>query len=109
LAYAEATARRLAARRTADAFALFENLPAIRQETVEQAKQTFAEWEQEAVAELDELDSGSSGDAPALRAQQVRTLAQAASSRELRELVETGLLPEKALASTGTAQSDRPR
>jgi CPA1 family monovalent cation:H+ antiporter len=109
LAYAEATARRLAARRTADAFALFENLPAIRKETVERARQTFAEWEQEAVAELDELDSGASGDAHALRAQQVRTLAQAASSRELGELVETGLLPVQALASSGTAQSDRPR
>jgi hypothetical protein len=109
LAYAEATARRLAARRTADAFGLFEDLPAIQKATVERARQTFAEWEQEAVAELDELDSESSQDAQALRAQQVRTLAQAASSRELRELVETGLLPEKALASTETAQSDRPR
>ncbi len=109
LAYAEATARRLAARRTADAFEIFDDLPAIRQETVERARRTFAEWEEAAVAELSELDSRAGRDAEALRARQVRTLAQAASSRELAELVETGLLPEQALASAGTAQVDKPR
>lgn len=109
LAYAEATARRLAARRTADAFEIFDDLPAIRQETVERARRTFAEWEEEAVAELSELDSRAGRDAEALRARQIRTLAQAASSRELAELVETGLLPEQALASAGTAQVDKPR
>lgn len=109
LAYAEATARRLAARRTSDAFEIFDDLPAIRQETVERARRTFTDWEQEAVAELDELDSRSGEDAQALRARQIRTLARASSSRELGELVETGLLPKQALASAGTAQVDRPR
>jgi hypothetical protein len=37
------------------------------------------------------------------------TLSRAASSRELSELVESGLLPEQVLKSTGTAQTDRPR
>jgi hypothetical protein len=70
---------------------------------------TFAEWEQQAVAEMDEVDTSSGKDARALHAQQVRTLAKAASSRELTELVETGLLPEQVLRSTGTAQTDHPR
>ena len=109
LAYAEATARRLAARRTAEAFQIFDDLPAIRQETVDRARRTFAEWEQQAVAELGELDARSGEAGPALHARQVRTLAQAAAARELGELVETGLLPEQALASSGTAQVDRPR
>ncbi len=109
LAYAEATARRLAARRTADALEIFDDLPAIRQETVEHGRRTFAEWEQQAVAEIDELDTQSGKDARALRARQVHTLAKAASSRELAELVETGLLPEQVLKSTGTAQTDHPR
>lgn len=109
LAYAEATARRLAARQTADAFEIFDDLPAIRQETVEHARRTFAQWEQQAVAELDELDTRPGQDGQALHARQVRTLAQAAATRELRELVETGLLPEQALASSGTAQADRRR
>ena len=109
LAYAEATARRLAARRTADALEMFDGLPAIRRDTVEHARRTFAEWEQQAVAELDELDARCRQDAGALRARQVHTLTTAASSRELTELVETGLLPEQVLRSTGTAQTDHPR
>lgn len=109
LAYAEATARRLAARRTADALGIFDDLPAVRQETVEHARRTFAEWEQQAIAEIDELDTRSGKDARALQARQVRTLAKAASSRELAQLVETGLLPEQVLRSTGTAQTDHPR
>ncbi|MCZ2860675.1 cation:proton antiporter [Blastococcus sp. VKM Ac-2987] len=109
LAYAEATARRLAARRTADALEIFDDLPAIRQETVDQARRTFADWEQRAVAELSELDTRSGEDARALRVRQVHSLAAAAASRELVELVETGLLPEQVLGSTGTAQADHPR
>ncbi len=109
LAYAEATARRLAARRTAEAFTIFDDLPAIRQDTVDRARRTFSQWEQQAVAELDELDTRSGQDGHALHARQVRTLAQAAAARELGELVETGLLPEQALASSGTAPADRPR
>ena len=105
----EQVSRRLAARRTADALEIFEDLPAIRQDTVEHARRTFAEWQQRAVAELDELDTRSGEDAHALRARQVHTLAQAASSRELAELVESGLLPEQVLRSTGTAQTDHPR
>jgi monovalent cation:H+ antiporter, CPA1 family len=98
LAYAEATARRLVARRTADAFEIFDDMPAIRPETVERARRTFTEWEQQAIAELDELNARSDP-AYALRTRQVRTLTEAASSRELGELVETGLLPEQVLKS----------
>ena len=92
-----------------EAFEVFDDLPAIRPETVERARRTVREWEQKAVAELDELDAGSGEDARALHTQQLRTLMKAASSRELADLVETGLLPEQALSSTGTAQVDRPR
>jgi hypothetical protein len=109
LAYAEATARRLAARRTAEALEIFDDLPTIRPETVEHARRTFGEWERQAVAEMDELDTHSGADARALHARQVRTLAKAASSRELADLVESGLLPEQVLRSTGTAQTDHPR
>jgi CPA1 family monovalent cation:H+ antiporter len=97
LAYAEATARRLAARRTADAFDMFDDLSAIRPETVDRARSTIHRWEQEAIDELDELDSRSARGADALHAQQVATLTQAAASRELQQLVESGLLPDQAL------------
>ena len=106
LAYAEATARRLAARRTSEAFDVFDQLPSIRRETVEEARKTFAEWEQQAIAELDELDARSSQTAPALRDRQVDMLARAAADREMRELVESGLLPEQVLRSNGTGNAD---
>ena len=102
LAYAEATARRLAARRTSDALEVFDDSRALRQETVERARRTVAGWEQEAIEELDHLDSASGADRQSLHVRQVRTLAQAASRRELRELVDTGLLPEQALTAGGS-------
>ena len=99
LAYAEATARRLAARRTSDAFEIFEELPTIARDTIERARRTFHRWEQAASAELDELDSRSQQDGKALHRRQVQTLAQAAATRELSEMVATGVLPEQALAA----------
>jgi CPA1 family monovalent cation:H+ antiporter len=99
LAYAEATARRLAARRTAEAFDVFDELSAIRPETVERARRTFDDWEQDAIRELDELDSGAAPSDRDLHAQQVATLTRAAASRELKRLVDSGLLPDQALHS----------
>ena len=98
LAYAEATARRLAARRTAEAFQVFDDLSAIRPETVERARATVRRWEREAIDELDELDTRSGRDASALHEQQILTLTHAASNRELRQLVDSGLLPAQALS-----------
>ena len=99
LSYAEATARRLAARRTSDALEVFDDVPGLRPETVEHTRRTVAGWEQRAIEQLDHLDAGSGEDRASLHVRQVRTLAQAASRRELRELVETGLLPEQALTA----------
>ncbi len=45
----------------------------------------------------------------ARRVRHVHTLAQAAASRDLADLVETGLLPERVLRSTGPAQTDHHR
>ncbi len=106
--YAEATARRLAAHRTMAGFEVFDGLPAIRPETVERARDTFAEWEQAAMAELDELDTRSGSAAGELRRRQTTALASIASRRELRELVEAGVLPAQVLGG-GTAQVDRTR
>jgi CPA1 family monovalent cation:H+ antiporter len=58
LGYAEATARRLAARRTIEALDLFAELPGVRSETVRAAQETFRRWEEHAVARLEDLDAG---------------------------------------------------
>lgn len=95
LAYAEASARRLGARRTGEALEIFDRLPVIRAETVEAARRAFATWERQAIAELDELDEQSGGTRRELHERQAVLVARAAGSRELQELTESGLLPER--------------
>ena len=93
LGYAEATARRLAARRTVEALELFAQLPGVREETVATARRTFCRWEEHAVTRLDALDAQDEGTARALRERQAEVLADAEKARALRALVEAGLIP----------------
>jgi CPA1 family monovalent cation:H+ antiporter len=95
LAYAEAAARRLAARRTGEALELFDRLPVIERETVQAAREVFHRWEQEAIEELDELDERSGAARRELHERQALLLAEAAADRELSELTDSGLLPER--------------
>ncbi|MDP9353541.1 MAG: cation:proton antiporter, partial [Chloroflexota bacterium] len=94
LAYAEASARRLAAKRTGEALEHFKRLPNIKPGSVEGAKETFAGWEQEAVVSLRELDSEVSKDSRELGRRQAEALSRAAAQDALQELVGIGLLPE---------------
>ena len=94
LAYAEANARRLAARRTGEALELLGRLPNIHPESVRDAKQTFSRWEQEALAELTELDQRVGEESRELRRRQADTIARVASEDALDELARVGLLAE---------------
>lgn len=93
LAYAEATARRLAARRTLEALELLEHLPNLRPEAVENARHTFVNWEEQAVAALDELGSGAA-DTRELHRRQAEALCRVAATDALGALSEVGLLSE---------------
>ena len=93
LAYAEASARRLAARRTCEALEIFERLPGIHASAVAGAKHTFTRWEQEAVASLSELDHDVSHDQRALYQRQAAALSRVAATDALDALAEAGLLP----------------
>ena len=95
LAYAEASARRLAARRTLEALGIFDTLPGIREETVARVRQTFQEWESNALDDLDELDERSQSDRRELHERQAALLATAAANHEFTELTRAGLLPER--------------
>jgi CPA1 family monovalent cation:H+ antiporter len=95
LAYAEAAARRLAARQTSDALEVFERLPGVAAETVEQVRRTFQDWERAADEALAELDHGSDRTRQELHERQAELLARAASARQLRELVSSGIVPEE--------------
>ena len=94
LAYAEANARRLAARRTGEALEEFERLPGIEEAAVEDVKETFARWEQEAIDSLSELDRKAGHGGRELRRRQAEALGRVAAAEELRELAEMGLMPE---------------
>ncbi len=94
VAYAEASARRLAARRTGEALELFERLPGIEPSVIEEVKGMFARWEQEAIASLEELDRRVGQGGRELRRHQAEALSRVAATDALRELAEVGLLPE---------------
>ena len=95
LAYAEASARRLAARRTDEALELFDRLPGIHPETVGRAREAFRSRERKALGQLDELDGRSASDQQELHDRQARLLADAAVDGQVAELVRTGLLPQR--------------
>ena len=95
LAYAEATARRLAAHRTGQALELFDSLPSVRPESVQQARELFERWERRAVERLAALDVDDPVDVERLRARQVALLAEAESVRALHDLTVAGVLPAR--------------
>jgi CPA1 family monovalent cation:H+ antiporter len=92
LAYAEATARRLAARRTSEALGLFDRLPNLEGSTVERARRLFERWEHDAVLAMDELDR-SFGQHDELRRRQAEAVSRVASADQLHQLSQVGLLP----------------
>ena len=95
LAYAEASARRLAARRTVESLRVFNDLPGIHDETVDAVRRTFEEWEESALRDLDELDERSGRARNELHERQAALLATAAADHELDELTRAGLLPQR--------------
>ncbi|MDP8949119.1 MAG: hypothetical protein M3N00_02590, partial [Actinomycetota bacterium] len=103
VAYAEASARRIAARRVGEALELFERLPSIDAETVEDVKKTFARWERGAIASLEEFDREMEPGGSELRRRQAEALSRVAVTDALRELAETGLLPEAIVQSAARA------
>lgn len=101
--YTEASARRLAARRTGEALELFERLPGIEEAAVENVKETFARWEQEAIASLEELDRRVGQGGRELRRHQAEALSRVAATDALREVAEVGLLPEAIVSRAAEA------
>lgn len=97
LAYAEASARRLAARRTRDELGLFERLPNVSTAAVEEARKTFRRWEERADRALAELDERAVKDHNGLQERQAQQLSRIAAEDALEELFEAGLLPDRAV------------
>lgn len=91
LAYAEASARRLAARRSAEALDFFERLPNVSRAAVERAKNTFRSWEEGASERVQKM----SREHHELQRHQAEALCRVTAEDALGELVEVGLLPKR--------------
>lgn len=106
LAYAEASARRLAARRAIEELELFERLPNISASSVDGARERFARWEREAITSIDELDRGADHDVREIHQHQAEALSRVTATDELRELAQAGLLPETIVDRASSAVAD---
>ena len=95
LAYEEAGARRLGARRARDALDAFSELPNVDDSVVNEARETFERWESEALSTLSELDPGSDDGNLGLRHQRAEALSRLSATDALQELADKGLLPEE--------------
>jgi CPA1 family monovalent cation:H+ antiporter len=95
VAYSEVSARRLAALRANDELDLFKRLPNCDTSTVDKAKETFSYWEHRAAESLTRLDEAGDVDKRILVRRQAEALTRVASVEAVKELVDTGLLPEK--------------
>ncbi len=84
----------LAARRTGEALAELERPPGIEASVVEDAKETFARWEREAITSLEDLDRRVGHVGCDLRRHRAEALSRVAARDALQELTEVGLLPE---------------
>ncbi len=92
LDYAEATARRLAARRSAEAVEHLRRLPDMDPDLLEQVRSAFLRFEQQAIDSLDAVDHRDGGDAD-LRRHQADLLSRVISTEALEELAAAGVLP----------------
>ena len=95
LAYDEAGARRLGARKARKALDDFRNLPNVDVSVVNEAQETFEHWEREALQTLSELASESDDESPGLRYQRAEALSRLSATDALHELAGKGLLPEE--------------
>lgn len=103
LAYAEALARRLAARRTAEALELFDDVPNVEPAAVSGARAAFAQMEEEAEDALRELTG------PESHTRVADALSRVAAADALEELTGAGLLPQAVAREAGEELGPAPR
>lgn len=100
LAYDEAGARRLGARRAREALESFRTLDAMDKSVLNEAQETFSRWEKDALDTLEELDPGpDDGSFSGLRHRRAEALSRLSATDALHELASKGLLPENVTKS----------
>lgn len=94
--YSEVSARRLAAQRACDQLESLKQLPNCDTSVLDKAKETFAYWEQSATTVLTRLDTETDVDNVVLARRHAEALARIAAVESVVDLVDAGLLSERA-------------
>jgi len=109
IAYSEAMARRLAARRSREALELFDDVPGDHTAAIHGAQKVFAEREHRAEDAIARLEPALADGQVDLHRRMADALSRVAAKDALDELTEVGLLPEAVARSAIEAVSARAR
>jgi CPA1 family monovalent cation:H+ antiporter len=107
--YIEVSARRLAAHNAARELELFKSLPSVDAGRVDEAKRTFAHWEESASSVLERLEAEVEVDRHMLHRRQAKALSRIAVVEALREMVDAGVLSAAVAEKAGARVSDEVR
>jgi CPA1 family monovalent cation:H+ antiporter len=105
VAYIEVSARRLAARKAVDELELFKTLPSVDEHTVDDAKRTFAHWEESAGKRLETLGADVPVDRTIMHRRQAKALTRIAVVEALHDLVAAGVISQAVAEAAATRVS----
>lgn len=103
VAYIEVGARRLAARKAVEELELFKTLPSVDEAVVDEAKRTFAHWEESAGKRLEQLGTDVPIDRIIMHRRQAKALTRITVAETLRDLVNAGVISQ-AVADAAAAR-----
>ena len=105
VAYIEVSARRLAARKAVEELELFKTLPGVDEHIVDDAKRTFAHWEESAGKRLEILGADVSVDRTVMHRRQAKALSRIAVVEALHDLVTAGVISQAVADAAATRVS----
>ena len=105
VAYIEVSARRLAARKAVEELELFKTLPGVDEHIVDDAKRTFAHWEESAGKRLENLGADVSVDRTVMHRRQAKALSRIAVVEALHDLVTAGVISQAVADAAATRVS----
>jgi monovalent cation:H+ antiporter, CPA1 family len=94
VAYIEVSARRLAARKAVEELELFKTLPNVDEHNVDDAKRTFAHWEESAGKRLEQLGMDAPVDRTIMHRRQAKALTRITVVETLNKLVGAGVISQ---------------
>ena len=105
VAYIEVSARRLAARKAVEELELFKTLPSVDEHIVDDAKRTFAHWEESAGKRLEILGADVPVDRTVMHRRQAKALTRIAVVEALHDLVTAGVISQAVADAAATRVS----